>query len=181
MSFSLLATIRGLATSLLAPEHRLACPKRLWDSGLEELRRRGGGYRESGAFLLGKRTVVESAERRRVHRFVYYDDLDPHCLDRGVVVFDGAGYGPLWQICRETGLQVVADVHTHPGVARQSDADRRHPMIATAGHFALIVPDFAQRVPKNSQLGVYEYAGAHQWHDHSGPAAARIFYTGLLA
>jgi proteasome lid subunit RPN8/RPN11 len=181
MSFSLPATIRGLATSLLAPEHRLTCPARLWHAGLAELRRRGGGCRESGAFLLGRRTVGENTERRRVQHFVYYDDLDPHCLDRGIVVFDGAGYGPLWRICRETGLQVVGDVHTHPGVARQSDADRRHPMIATAGHFALIVPDFAQRVPKSSELGVYEYAGAHRWRDHSGPAATRIFYTGLWA
>jgi proteasome lid subunit RPN8/RPN11 len=109
---------------------------------------------------------------------VYYDDLDPHCLDSGVVVFDGAGFGPLWRLCRETGLEVVADVHTHPGAARQSDADRRHPMIATAGHFALIVPDFAARVPRSQELGLYEYAGAHQWRDHSGRAADRIFCTG---
>lgn len=181
MSFSIPATIRALATSLLAPEHRLACPTLLWHEGLVELRRRGGARRESGAFLLGERTTRGGAERRRVRQFVYYDDLDPHCLDSGVVVFDGAGFGPLWRLCREMGLEVVADVHTHPGTARQSDADRRHPMIATAGHFALIVPDFAARTPASAELGLYEYAGAHQWRDHSGPAAARIFYTGRWA
>lgn len=181
MSFSLPATIRALATSLLAPEHRLACAAPLWRAGLEELRRRGGGRRESGAFLLGARTTHGSADRRRVLRFVYYDDLDARCLDSGVVVFDGARFGPLWQLCREAGLEVVADVHTHPGLALQSDTDRRHPMIATPGHFAVIVPDFAQRIPASVELGLYEYLGAHQWRDHSGAAAGRTFYTGPWA
>ena len=137
--------------------------------------------RESGAFLLGKRAVRAGAERRRVCRFAYYDDLDPNCLDSGIVIFDGGGFGLLWRLCRETGLEVVADVHTHPGIARQSDADRRHPMIALAGHFALILPHFAERVPASGELGLYEYAGAHQWRDHSGPLAARVFYTGRWA
>lgn len=181
MSFSILAIIRERATSLLAPEHRIACSMRLWHAGIAELRRRGGGRHESGAFMLGKRAERGGVERRRVHRFVYYDDLDPHCLDTGIVVFDGAGFGPLWRICREMNFEVVADVHTHPGIARQSDADRRHPMIASAGHFALIVPDFAARVPESAELGLYEYAGAHRWRDHSGPAASQIFYIGRWA
>jgi len=109
---------------------------------------------------------------------VYYDDLDAHCLDDGIVVFHGTGYAPLWRLCRETALEVVADVHTHPGLACQSDADRRHPMISTIGHMAIIVPNFAQRVPRREELGVYEYTGAHQWRDHSGRAAARVFYIG---
>jgi proteasome lid subunit RPN8/RPN11 len=112
---------------------------------------------------------------------VFYDDLDAHSLDTGIVVFDGAGFAPLWRLCREDDLEVVADVHTHPGVARQSDADRRHPMIATPGHFAIIVPDFAQHVPSTADLGLYEYAGAHQWRDHSGPSANRVFYAGRWA
>ena len=181
MSFSIPATIRALATSLLAPEHRLACSASLWQAIVGELRRRGGGRRESGAFLLGERAVRGGVERRRVHAVAYFDDLDPHCLDSGIVVFDGAGFGPLWKLCRETGLQVVADVHTHPGIARQSEADRKHPMIATPGHFALIIPDFAARVPTGNDLGMYEYAGAHQWRNHSGFAASRSFYTGHWA
>jgi proteasome lid subunit RPN8/RPN11 len=110
---------------------------------------------------------------------VYYDDLDPRAIDRGIVIFDGNGFGPLWQICRESDLSVVADVHTHPQQSRQSDADRRHPMIAMPGHIALIVPNFAQRVPPVDELGIYEYTGAHQWRDHSGPRGRRFLYIGL--
>jgi len=179
MNSSIPAIIRARVASLAAPDYPLSCASALWRIGLEELCRRGDGRHESGAFLLGTRTGSGSYVRRRVTRFVYYDDLDPHCLDTGVVVFQALGFGPLWQLCRETGLTVVADVHTHPGVARQSDADRRHPMIATSGHIALIVPDFAQKVVNPNELGLYEYAGAHQWRDHSGDRAHRFFYTGM--
>lgn len=171
MTFSIRAIIRAFA----APEHRLSCSSKLWRTGLEELRRRGDGHHESGAFLLGR----SNGERRRVERFVYYDDLDPHSLDTGIVVFDGAGYGPLWKICRESGLEVVADVHTHEYAPRQSPADRANPMVATRGHIALIVPRFAERVFMPAELGIYQYEGEHRWHEHSGTGAGRFFYVGF--
>lgn len=165
-------TIRGF----VAPKHRLSCSTKLWNEGLVELRRRTEGHHESGAFLLGK----EDGSRRRITRFAYYDDFDPHSLDTGIVVFDGSGYGPLWELCRETGLTVVADVHVHPGAARQSHSDRTNPMIATKGHIALIVPDFAERIFQPADLGVYEYKGAHSWNDFTGERAAEeFFYVGF--
>lgn len=170
MNFSLRATIRVLA----APRHRLSCSASLWRAGLAELGRRGQGRRESGAFLLGRRRGT----RRAIERFVYYDDLDPRCLDSGIVVFDGGGFGPLWALCRESGLRVVADVHTHPGAPRQSPLDRENPMIAQAGHIALIVPDFAQCLVAPAKLGIYVYQGGHRWRDHSGRGAGRFFYIG---
>ena len=167
--------IRGSIRERVAPDHRLSCSSRLWRTLLHELARRGEGHRESGAFLLGKRT----GERRVVRGFMAYDDLDPHCLDSGIVVFDGAGYGPLWQHCRKAQLAVVADVHTHGGPARQSGADRDHPMIATPGHIALIVPGFARRMVGARELGVYEYLGGHRWQCYDGKATERFFYIGI--
>ena len=180
MSFSIPATIRALAMSLLASEYRLSCSAPLWREGLAELCRRGRGSRETGAFLLGQCTSALGRHRRHVTRFIYYDDLDPHCLDTGIIVFDGAGYGPLWETCRETGLSVIGDVHTHPGIACQSDADRRHPMIATPGHIAVIVPDYAERPVRVEELGLYEYKGSHEWNDHSGERAGRFFRIGIF-
>lgn len=171
MIYSIRASIRERA----APDHRLCCSSKLWRTLLHELARRGGGHRESGAFLLGKRLDG----RRVIRSFICYDDLDSHCLDRGIVVFDGAGYGPLWQYCRKAQLEVVADVHTHRGPARQSAADRDHPMIATPGHVALIVPGFAQRSVGARELGVYEYLGEHRWQRYDVKVAGRFFYIGL--
>jgi hypothetical protein len=175
MTFSIRAIIRAFA----APEHRLACEETMWRNGLAELSRRGAGERESGAFLLGVEYDAWGARRREIRRFVFYDDLDPQCLDSGIVVFDGLGYAPLWTLCRKTRLQVVADVHTHPGIARQSEADRCNPMIAIRGHFAIIVPNFARRDVDPGDLGIYEYLGSHEWTDFSGSGAGRIFYTGF--
>lgn len=171
MTFSIQAIIRALA----APRHRLSCSTALWRAGLGELARRGEGRHESGAFLLGRR----AGERRQVVRFVYFDDLDPHCLDTGIVVFDGAGYGPLWALCRQTGLRVVGDLHTHPGsTPRQSPLDRDNPMVATPGHIALIAPNYARGTVNPSDLAIYEYLGEHRWRDFSGASAAEFLYVG---
>ena len=174
MTFSIRATIRALA----APRHRLSCSKKLWRQGLAEIAHRGKGQRESGAFLLGRRHGL----RGQVLRFAYYDDFDPSCLDTGIVVFDGAGFGPLWELCRQTGLSVLADLHTHGGAgpARQSALDKDNPMIAQPGHVALIVPNFGRGF-KMSDIGVYEYLGSHLWLNHSGGRTGRFFYTGIWA
>lgn len=171
MNFSIQATIRDL----VAPDHRISCPARLWQTGLLELKRRGRGRRESGAFLLG----CHERERRRIVQIVYYDDLDPHCLDTGIVVFDGSYYEDLWRICRQTGMKVLADVHTHPGLPYQSEADRNNPMIGVAGHVAIIVPNLAMQTVKTHQLGVYEYQGNYAWQSYSGQEAAKFFYVGM--
>jgi proteasome lid subunit RPN8/RPN11 len=168
-------SIRAIILERVAPDHRLSCSSRLWRTLLHELARRGGGHRESGAFLLGR----HHQGWRMIRGFICYDDLDPHCLDSGIVVFDGAGYGPLWQHCRKTRLEVVADVHTHGGLGQQSAADRDHPMIALPGHVALIVPGFAQRPVGVDELGVYEYQGDHHWKEYDGRSACRFFYIGL--
>lgn len=171
MSFSIRRTIRAL----VSPDHRLSCGNRVWDAGMGELAHRGRGGRESGAFLLGR---TDRLGRREVRLFAYYDDLDPHALDTGIVVFRPSGYGALWRLCEETGLEVVADVHTHPGLARQSEADRKNPMVATRGHVAVIVPNYARGAIRGPELGLYEYQGAHRWVDHSGTGIGSYFYIG---
>ena len=174
MTFSLRATIRAF----VAPRHRLSCHRKVWRQGITEIARRGKGQHESGAFLLGRRRGF----RGQVLRFAYYDDFDPSCLDSGIVVFDGAGFGPLWELCRQTKLSVLADLHTHGGSgrARQSSLDRDNPMIAQPGHVALIVPNFGRGFRK-WDIGVYEYLGSHRWRDHSGFRAGSFFYTGIWA
>ena len=137
----------------------LSISETLWKKLIKELKLRGKGIRESGAFLLGNST------ERKITEFICYDDLDPHSLDSGIIVFEGDGYLPLCKICREKELQVLADVHTHPGNwTGQSGADKKHPMIAQAGHLALIVPYSAN---KRGQLlrnvGIHEYLGDKKW------------------
>lgn len=170
MTFSNRKTTQASAANL----HKLACPGELWHRLIAELRRRTEGYHESGAFLLGTR----EGELRQIINVAYYDDLDPHSLDTGIVIFDGAGYGPLWEMCRRETLTVVADIHVHPGIARQSFSDRTNPMIARKGHIALIAPDFAAGDCVPSELGVYEYRGGYEWTPRFGTEAEGFFRVG---
>jgi hypothetical protein len=170
MTFSNRKTTQAFEANL----HRLACAAEPWNRLIAELRRRTEGYHESGAFLLGTR----EGELRRIVNVAYYDDLDPHSLDTGIVIFDGAGYGPLWRMCRRESLTVVADIHVHPGIATQSFSDRTNPMIARKGHIALIAPDFAEGDCMPGDLGMYEYRGGYEWTPRFGTEAEEFFRVG---
>lgn len=138
----------------------LRIPASLWKQLIEQLHARTGrGRHESGAFLLGHITD----QGREVTQVLYFDDLHPDVHARGVVELPAAAFRSLWAIVRERGLQVVADVHTHPHGARQSEIDRENPLIATRGHIALIVPNFARPPLEREALGIYIYEGDHRW------------------
>lgn len=150
----------GTMRRLFAPRHELSCSWFLWRRLKNRLLERGQGCtRESGAFLLGQR----DDGRARVVDFVLYDDLDPDCLDSGIVRFDGRYFSDLWAICRTRDLSVVADIHVHPGSAVQSGSDRDHPMISHAGHIAMILPDFATGPQRRRDIGMYRYLGRKRW------------------
>lgn len=140
-------------------ECELRLPFFLWFRLVWKLRQRGGGVRESGAFLLGPRSGGQVSD------FICYDDLDPRSLDTGIIRFDGAGFVALWNYCGKRKLKVVGDVHTHPSTGtRQSEADRTHPMVAQSGHLALILPSYAQHLwfgPTGA--GFYRYLGDGRW------------------
>jgi len=130
-----------------------------WWRLVRELRRRGGGFRESGAFLLG----TADAAGGRVRDFVFYDDIDPQALSRGYVQLSGGALNKVWDRCAATGIEVLADVHTHPGSSGQSPSDREHPMISIRGHTALIIPNFARATFDLGGVGVYRHLGGRRW------------------
>ena len=160
------------ATTSRAPQPKLRIGVALWEDLLRGLRERGGGIRESGAFLLG---TGDGAERSAT-RIVLYDDLDPNCLNEGYVRFDGRHYGRLWEFCGRDSLSVVGDVHTHPYGPGQSHSDKMHPMVSIAGHIALIVPNYAQGVISAADVGVYVYRGRYRWGKYRGRRAAMVLH-----
>ena len=155
--------IRAFLHRLVSKRTTLVCNASVWLAGCQELKRRSGGYRESGAFLLGR----TDGTTRRILEFLYYDDVDESCFINGIVEFDGRKLGRVWKYCRERGVQVVADVHVHPTGYGQSPSDRSNPIIAETGHFALILPDYAAGRVLPGAIGVYEYRGNRCWRDHS--------------
>jgi hypothetical protein len=148
----------------IAGSPRIVCDAKVWRAGVKELHRRTlNGRRESGAFLLGRN--VNGVQR--ILEFVFYDDIDPHALDTGIVHFAGNRLQKLWEHCRMRGYGVVADVHVHPGGYGQSESDQANPVIPRAGHIALIIPDFASRATEPREIGLYEYCGEGVWREHT--------------
>jgi len=151
------------------PVKQIRVPVTLWAGMIFDLRRRGKGRAESGAFLLGSR----KGGIGKVSEYVCFDELDPNAYQMGAIEFHADGLAALWERCRTKKAQVLADVHTHPtSDVRQSHIDRRHPMIPVAGHTALIVPNFAHTSWWTLKaVGTYEYLGNLNWrtHDPSGP------------
>ena len=76
-----------------------------WAQVIFQLRRRGKGVAESGAFLLGPQDSVSG----RVTTYVCYDDLDPEAYQSGAIAFHAVGHAALWEYCRKKKLQVLAD------------------------------------------------------------------------
>jgi hypothetical protein len=171
MNFSIKASIRAR----VAPRHRLACAKGVWDVILVELERLGGRRHEAGVFLLGK---LRGAHRE-VQAAIFYDDLDSEAYDSGVCVLHGDAFAKLWAICREKNMTVVADAHTHPAGALQSSSDKANPMVARPGHIAIIIPDYAQAPVDPESIGIYEYRGNHDWTNRSPAGSPGFLYTGF--
>jgi len=158
-----------------ATRHGLTMDRSLFTQLAGELARRGRGERETGAFLLARAGHTRDGSRRpRVVAVAYYDDLDPGCLTGGIT-FTADGYTALAVLCRRDGLQVAADIHTHPlRDVRQSLTDAAHPMTALPGHIALIAPRYARGVTSPADLGVHVLQAGGQWQSAYGFDAARI-------
>jgi hypothetical protein len=171
MSFFTKATIRAFA----ARKHRLTCSRRLWRHLVAELERRSEGEHESGAFLLG----VMRKDKREVQDFIFYDDVDPGAYSTGVCILHGDGFAKLWAECRRRKMTVVADAHTHPEAAFQSWSDKANPMVARAGHIAIIIPNYARMPVLMNGIRIYEYCGQHEWIDRSPSKEPDYLYTGF--
>jgi proteasome lid subunit RPN8/RPN11 len=137
---------------------------------MRELERRSQHRREAGAFLLSP----SDASAPNVSAVAYYDDLDPQSLTGGIT-FHAAGYTRLNKLCRDEQVCVIADLHLHPGSGvRQSDIDSAHPMVARAGHLALIAPRYGLRVTRADQLGAH-LKTVDGWTTYVESAVQRLF------
>jgi hypothetical protein len=152
----------------------VSCRKHFWRHIVREIERRGDHMTEAGAFLLGR----EVAGHRQIEDAIFYDELDPNAYSSGACILHGDAFGKLWAVCRARKQTVLADVHSHPRLGFQSYEDRTNPMVARAGHIALILPDFGRWPIDRRRFGIYEYRGSHEWADRRPTVAPGFFYTG---
>lgn len=133
------------------------------------------GRREAGAFLLAANDPSgRDSAGARVVAVEYYYDLDPASLTGGIT-FHASGYSRLNRICREQALRVVGDIHLHPGSStQQSQLDADQPMVARAGHLALIAPAFGAGILSPRRLGAHMKTGTC-WRSFAGDEIDAVF------
>lgn len=60
-------------------------------------------------------------------------------------------------------LEIVAQVHTHPGEAYHSQGDEEGARIRYDGYISLVIPDYGVRLPRLDQAAVYSFSSVLGW------------------
>lgn len=67
----------------------------------------------------------------------------------------------------ESGLRLIAQVHSHPSEAFHSDTDDEYSIVNTVGCVSLVVPDFAVRDFALGDCAIYRLAPSGEWKEIS--------------
>lgn len=94
---------------------------------------------------------------------------------------DGVGYfvnsETLFELNRdlsETGLRLIAQVHSHPREAYHSEADDRYAIVTAEGGLSLVVPNFGQAPAHPSAWAVYRLHG-RAWQEVGTKEVGTLF------
>lgn len=99
---------------------------------------------------------------------------------------DGVGYfvdsETLFQVNKglaETGLCLIAQVHSHPGKAYHSEADDRYAIVTAEGGLSLVVPNFGRAPADPKSWAVYRLSKDH-WRKLDQAEVGSIITIGAL-
>jgi hypothetical protein len=74
----------------------------------------------------------------------------------------------------ENGMQLIAQLHAHPGEAYHSETDNAYPIMAQAGGLSLVLPDFAVRPFDIRDLAAYRLLPDRGWVQLSEPEVSTL-------
>jgi hypothetical protein len=121
----------------------------------EELRARSDGQREALVLWAGRPRPGGGAGL--THLLALDCNASRHRLDVPI-----AERIKVAEHVRSERLLVFADLHTHPGDAFLSEADRVRPFGVRDGFYAIVVPTFAEGVP-GAGWAMFEADGGRWW------------------
>jgi len=120
-----------------------ACIAALHDCLLPEIRRGHEGI----VYLLGQSSGVTTVAVAAVRPDAR--------TTRGSFNVDASAMARVVRAATNAGLQVVAQIHTHPGEAYHSDGDDEGARIAFTGYVSLVLPDYGRRLPALAGMAAY--------------------------
>jgi Prokaryotic homologs of the JAB domain len=159
-----------MATNQLRSVKRVTLKREILDSTLKTIREFGRHRSEALLLWLGH---VEAETAQIVKVFT----PEQHAISSE----DGVGYfvdgNTLFQLNRdlsETGLRLIAQVHSHPQEAYHSAADDRYAIVTAEGGLSLVVPYFGRAPADPTSWAVYRLRG-HRWEELKKNEAKMLF------
>lgn len=149
--------------------------KNLWDATIEGLAKRSSGRKESACIWAGERKAQWT-----VKDLIFLDDLPGTQGYRKYHKTPREAVNVLFKMLRDKGLQIIADIHTHPGYwVDLSLIDRESPIEYRVGLLAVVFPNFARLPMDIEKVGFHEYLGKSQWRRLTVPQIKeRIIISG---
>jgi proteasome lid subunit RPN8/RPN11 len=135
-------------------------PSSLWHKTQKGLATRGAGERESACLWVGQR----GKEIWSVKGIIFLDDIPGTISNKRFHHTPKEVVNKIYQVLRKEGLQIIADVHTHPGRdVEMSDLDKNHPIEYRVGLLSLILPNYGFPPITLRNTGFHEYLGNDMW------------------
>jgi hypothetical protein len=146
-----------MATNQQHPLRHITVKRTIIEQMLETMREFGSHGWEVLVLWLGK-IEPEKGEAHVIHAFTP--------KQKALTSEDGVGYfvggETLFQLNRdlsESGLRLIAQVHSHPQEAYHSDADDRYAIVTAEGGLSLVVPSFGRAPAHPTAWAVYRLHG----------------------
>ncbi len=90
---------------------------------------------------------------------------------------DGAALFELNRDLADSGLRLIAQVHSHPGEAYHSSADDRYAIVTADGGVSLVVPNFGRAPADPAAWAVYRLHNGC-WHELDSSQAGALLSVG---
>jgi len=136
-------------------------PRKILEDAIRIMRRCGQGKRECVVFVVGH---AASGVLNVIH--------PAHSARGGGYEIEQRWLGQFSARQTTAAMDVVAQMHTHPGRAFHSSTDDAWPMVGTAGFLSVVVPDFALGHVSLEELYVCRLTTAGTWEEL---AASEVF------
>ncbi len=151
-----------MAANHLSPVRHVTVKRETIEQMLETMREFGSHGWEVLVLWLGE---IEPGQGKARVIQAFVPKQKPISSENGVGYFVGGE--TLFQLNRdlsETGLRLVAQVHSHPREAFHSEADDRYAIVTAEGGLSLVVPDFGDAPADPTAWAVYRLHG-RDWRE----------------
>lgn len=149
-----------MAAIRLDSVHKISVDSNVIAATLSVLRQFGAHEREGLVLWIG-----EVAQDRACVTRAIVPDQQPIKEEKGVGYFvDGMTLFELNRKLADSGMRLIAQVHSHPGEAYHSEADDRYAIVTADGGLSLVVPDFGRAPADPIFWAVYRLSNGC-WHE----------------